>query len=134
MKVANQSDSYTLALLLKDMYFELDSDSYVEDLNLWLDLANLHIKKDTVLIDSRGFFILRDETLPVHKEKVWNGVAVYVKPEFRNSKALKDYYKFMFSNFKGTILGFTEINSLHNKVLLKRHKLVGYVYVLNRPA
>lgn len=132
MKLATIENLTEVAKLLKAMYFELDSLSYKEEAIFWKELAMLHLTRDTVLINEAGLFIMRDETLPVHKEKVWNGVSVYIKPEYRHTRVLKDFYTYMFDNFKGKILGFTEVNSPHNKVLLKRHKLIGYVYVLNR--
>jgi len=132
MTIAVEADKVKFSILLKAMYFELDSSAYKEDITSWLALASMHLERDIVILDHRGFFIMREETLPINKERIWNGVSVYIKPEFRKSKALKEYYKYMFDNFNGTILGFTEVNSEHNKVLLKRHKLLGYVYGLNR--
>lgn len=114
------------------MYIEIDEDNIVEDRNKFLELARTHILKDIVMFDDRGLFILKDESSIVLKTKLWNGVAVYILPKYRHTKALKEYYSTMFSLVEGDIMGFTEANSTHNKVLLKRHNLLGYVYLLNR--
>jgi hypothetical protein len=132
MTIATLSDLTYISKLLRFMYLELGPSEYLDKTELWEELALSHINKDTVLFDHRGMFIVRDETLCVHKTKVWNGVSVYIKPEFRHTRCLQEYYKYLFENFKGRILGFTEVNSKHNKVLLKRHKLLGYVYELYR--
>jgi hypothetical protein len=121
IKKATLDDVKVITEMLYAMYHEVSPE-----------IALNHILNDYVYFDNRGFFIVKDETLPIHNKKFWNGVSVYVKPEFRASKALKEYYDVLFNTFEGTIMGFTEVNSLHNKVLMKRHKLLGYVYELNR--
>lgn len=132
MRLATITDINYVADLLLSMYMEVDPKDTKDDFKLFQQLASDYIYKCNVIIDERGFFIMKDETPCVKKTTIWNGVAVYIKPEFRHTSALQDYYRYMFANFKGTIMGFTEVNSEHNKVLLKRHKLLGYVYVLNR--
>ena len=134
MQRAKLSDVDIIAEYLRSMYLELDPEDTIDDWELFKSLASNYIYSSYVFWDSRGFFIVKEETPIVKRTTLWNGVAVYIKPEFRKSKALKEYYSFMFANFEGTIMGFTEVNSEHNKVLLKRHKLLGYVYGLNRQA
>lgn len=132
MKIATLDDISTILPMLKAMYMEVTPDLVVDITSRYEDLLHSHIKKDIVIFDDRGFFIMREETLPIHKYRSWNGVSVYVKPEYRHTKALKEYYDYMFKNFYGTIYGFTDAASKHNKVLMKRHKLLGYVYEINR--
>ena len=132
MQVATINDIDYIAPLLLAMYMEVDSVDTKCELELFKQLTRETLLSSIVIFDSRGFFIMKNETPIVKKTTIWNGVSVYVKPEFRHSSALQDYYKYMFEHFQGTIMGFTEVNSKHNKVLLKRHKLLGYVYGLNR--
>lgn len=132
MRLATIDDVTTLSLMLFKMYSEVSPTEYSDDITSYVELAKLHLTNDIVILDHRGFFIMRNETLPVNKEPIWNGVSVYVRLEYRNTRALKDYYSYMFEHFKGRIFGFTDVNSLHNKVLLKRNKLLGFVYEINR--
>lgn len=132
IKEASLDNVETITEMLYAMYQEVSPEIVTTDIDEFEQLALNHILNDYVYFDNRGFFIVKDETLPIHNKKFWNGVSVYVKPEFRASKALKDYYDVLFNTFEGTIMGFTEVNSLHNKVLMKRHRLLGYVYELNR--
>ena len=116
------------------MYNEVQPEKASQDLDKYTTLANKHIMKDFVFIDeeNRGFFIMRDISSPVLDEKLYDGVSVYIKPEFRKTRLLKDMYEFMFKNFDGDIIGYTDINSEHNKVLTKRHQALGILYKLNR--
>lgn len=132
MQVAKLSNVDLIADMLRAMYLELDPVDTIDDWELFRSLASNYIYTANVVFDHRGFFIMKEETPIVKRTPLWNGVAVYIKPEFRKTKALKEYYTYMFENFKGSIMGFTEVNSEHNKVLLKRHKLLGYVYELHR--
>jgi len=132
MEVAKLSNVDAIADMLRAMYLELDPEDTIDDWELFRSLASDYIYTATVIFDQRGCFIMKEETTIVKRTTLWNGVAVYIKPEFRKTKALKEYYEYMFKNFKGSIMGFTEINSEHNKVLLKRHKLLGYVYELHK--
>lgn len=132
MRFATSNDIDKVAELLRAMYIEVSPTDTIDNLELFKQLALSYLEKAFIIIDERGFFIVQDETPIVKKTKIWNGVAVYIKPEFRKTTALRDFYNFMFNTFAGTIMGFTEANSEHNKVLLKRHKLLGYVYELYR--
>jgi len=132
MEKANINDVEVIAEYLRSMYLELDKNDTINDILLFKGLAFDHIVKDIVIFDNRGLFILKDETPVVKKTKIWNGVAVYIKPEYRHTRALKEYYDYMFNLVDGTIMGYTEVNSSHNKVLLKRHELLGYVYKMKR--
>lgn len=126
-------DKILLASFLKAMYNELQPDS-AKDFQPYVDMAEKYLANDYCFTDNkhRGMFIMKDESVPALPTRLWNGVAVYIKPEYRKSRLLKEFYAYMFDNFKGTIMGYTEVNSEHNKVLLKRHNLLGYVYEMNR--
>lgn len=132
MQVAKLSNVDLIADMLRAMYLELDPVDTIDDWELFRSLASNYIYTANVIFDHRGCFVMKEETPIVKRTPLWNGVAVYIKPEFRKTKALKEYYTYMFEHFKGSIMGFTEVNSEHNKVLLKRHKLLGYVYELHR--
>lgn len=132
MLKANIKDINIISSYLRSMYLELDKEDTIDDIELFNILAMDYIKNTIVMFDNRGLFILKDETPIVKKTSIWNGVSVYIKPEFRHTKCLKDFYKVMFSCVKGIIMGYTHKDSKHNKVLLKRHNLLGYVYQLER--
>jgi len=127
------TDKLLLATMLKEMYTELQPEAS-DNFSLYLELAENYLVNAYCFTDeaNRGMFIMRDESVSVLPNKLWNGVAVYIKPEYRKTKLLKEFYTYMFKRFEGTIMGYTEVNSEHNKVLLKRHKLLGYVYEINR--
>lgn len=133
MEVIRLENSLILATMLKAMYKELFNDAS-DDIKLYIDIAEKHIKEDYVFSNPcyNGFYIMKDITIPVLPTKRWDGVAVYIKPEKRNTKLLNMFYDHMFSNFEGDIIGFVEPESNHLKVLQKRHALLGYVYKLNR--
>jgi len=133
MRKASFDDINNLSQMLLNMYNDVSPEIASKDIKEYVKLSKKHLEKDDVWIDERGFFIMRDETLNVLDIEIWNGVSVYVKPEYRNTKALKDFYEVMFKNYNGAIMGYTEKSSKHNAVLLKRHNLMGYVYALNRP-
>lgn len=133
IKQATLQDLPLVSELLLAMYMEL-YDSTELKLQEFTNLAKQHILESVVLIyEEKAFFIMQDKTPCVLRTKMWSGISVYIKPQYRHSRILKELYEFMFSNFEGTIMGYTEVNSAHNKVLLKRHKLLGFVYELNRP-
>lgn len=134
MRKATSLDLKELSNMLFAMYNEIQPEIASKDTGKYLELAKKHLKEDFVYIDekNRGFFIMRDVSSPVLNRILYDGVSVYIKPEFRKSKLLKEMYDYMFESFDGVIVGYTDINSEHNDVLLKRHKLLGYVYELNR--
>jgi len=134
MRLATLNDIDNLSKMLYKMYHEVNPTQAKKDTPLYLSLAEKHIENDDVWVDEdfKGFFIMRDETNEVIDQRLWNGVSVYIEPEYRKTKLLKTFYDLMFEKYDGVIMGYTDVNSEHNKVLLKRHQLLGYVYVLNR--
>jgi hypothetical protein len=134
MRKATLQDLDVLSELSKKMHKELFGDLASNDIALYNDMIKKHIENNYVIIDkeNRGFFIMVDDSVPVINQVRWSGISIYILPEFRKSKLLSNMYKYMFSNFNGIIVGFTEANSEHNKVLIKRHRLLGYVYEINR--
>jgi len=134
MKRASLEDIGIITDMLYSMYQEVNPDLAVKNKEPYQSLANKHLATDDVWLDEekKGMFIMRDESLDVLNIKIWNGVSVYIKPEFRKTNVLKRFYDFMFDNYEGTIMGYTDVNSEHNMVLKKRHKLLGRVYELNR--
>lgn len=122
-----------LASLLFSMYTEVDEKA-VTDLNKYEELASEHLKNDRVFIygDYKALFIMRDVTSPVIDRQLWDGVSVYIKPEYRNTPILSKLYSYMFENFNGDIVGFVHSGSLHEKIVNKRHVKLGSLYVLNR--
>lgn len=132
---ATSQNTLELSKMLYEMYNEVQPLKATKDIKKYEKLLQEHLENDLVFIDSknRGFFIMRDISIPVIDEVMWEGVSVYIKPEFRKTKLLSKMYKYMFKNFIGDIIGFTDYNSNHNEILQKRHDILGIVYILNRP-
>ena len=133
MKIIKLKDKEILAKFLKDMYDEL-FDNNSQDLKVYVEMADRYIKDCFVFTDEnyKGFYIIKDSTIPALPIKRWEGLAVYIKPEYRKTKLLANFYNHMFKSFEGDILGFVEPSSDHLNVLKKRHTLVGHIYILNR--
>ena len=134
MRKATLDDLTELSKMLFIMYNEVQPDLASSDLNKYTLLAREHLEKDFVFIDedARSMFIVRDASIPVLEDKIYDGVSVFIHQEFRKTKLLSQMYDYMVKQFTATIIGCTDVKSQHNKVLMKRHNLVGYTYVLNR--
>ena len=136
---ASTTDTEVLASMLRDMMLELFGTCAENDIMCYNKMISDHFKnkKDTIYIDSdhKGFFIVRDETeICVPGRKIYNGVRVYIKPEYRKTRLLKRFYDRLYQDFlDGEIWGLTEINSEHIPVMDKRHECVAKVYKLRRP-
>jgi hypothetical protein len=126
---ATFDDVILVATLLMAMYTEIEPNLASNMFKDYLNLASKHIKEDDVyLYMDRALFIVKDVSSPVINRKMWDGVSVYIKPEYRNGLILKKLYSHMFKNYSGVIVGFVEPNSKHLPVVSKRNKLLGYVY------
>lgn len=136
IREANIKDLVHISEMMIDLYKELMPDHYSKDIKVYMTavLEHLQNKKDTVYVADHGFFIVRDETEPMAPTmKRFNGIRVYIQPEHRHTSLLARFYDRLFKDFpEGHIMGITEINSEHIKVLDKRHELVAKVYRLNR--
>ena len=138
IRKATLEDEEVLAEMLEDMTRELWPEYANPNHIAYLREIRKHFwgNRDHVYIDDqrRGFFIVRDETEALTlNRKILNGLRVYIKPEFRKSRILKEFYDIMFKDFPNyEIWGITDWNSEHNKVLLKRHEPVAIVYKLKR--
>lgn len=136
IKLATIKDLQCISEMMMAMYVEMMPDHCSREIHDYKVATMEHIcsEKDWVYISDGGFFVVRDETediAPLFKR--YNGVRVYIKPEHRHSSLLARFYKRLFTDFpEGEILGMTEINSDHIKVLDKRHDLIAKVYKLRR--
>jgi hypothetical protein len=132
-------DLGALTLMLKDMMQELFPDDAVEYFDCYQNMILSHFKnrKDIIYIDNdfRGFLVVRDETEPcTPSRKIYNPMRIYVKPEYRKTRVLYEFYQRLFKDYPdGEIWGLTEIHSKHIPVLDKRHECVAKVYRLRRP-
>lgn len=132
MQRAKISDVSKLSTMLKAMYQEVSPYASNDD-SKYLALAEKHIKEDYVYFyEDKSFYIVKDVSVPVIDKQMWDGVSVYVKPEYRKGRALSLMYKHMFETFQGDIIGMVEPNSEHLPVVSKRHELIGYLYKMNR--
>ena len=136
INIADMYDLNHLASMLKALYTEMMPDHATTDEMVYRQAIMEHLtdERDTVYVSEHGFFIIRDETEPMAPTvRRYNGIRVYIQPEHRHSSLLARFYKRLFNDFPdGEILGMTEINSEHIKVLDKRHDLIAKVYRLNR--
>ncbi len=134
MRKASLLDLKEISEMLYKMYNEVQPLIASQEIKKYEELTKQHLKNDFVFIDedNRSVLIMRDVSSLVLDQKLYDGVSVYIKPQYRKSKLLKEMYSYMFKNFKGTIVGYTDVNSEHNDVLIKRHKLLGYFYEINR--
>ena len=120
------------------MYIELFPDDAELAIEPYKDTIRSHTQSenDYVYIDDkyRGFFIVRDETESIAPTlRRWNGIRVYIHPDYRKSPLLATFYAHLFKiHTDGDILGMTEVGSEHIKVMNKRHELIAQVYKLNR--
>ena len=118
------------------MYKELYGDEAKEYLQLYTDeiIKCMADDKQTILVDEeyRGFFIVMDISEPMIVNKRYQGTRVYIRPGFRKTRLLKEFYDELFYRFDGDIFGQTEAGSEHIKVLDKRHDLIAKVYKLKR--
>lgn len=136
IRLANIDDLTTVSEMMMAMYIELMPTVCSRDLHDYRVATVEHLTnpKEWVYIAEGGFFVVRDETeavAPLFKR--YNGVRVYIQPEHRHTSLLARFYKRLFADFpEGEILGMTEINSEHIKVLDKRHDLIAKVYKLRR--
>ena len=124
-----------LAQMYRDMYLELMPEQCKKDIQSYIDRMKYFIKNYDVWVDTqlRGFFAIKEITDPITPNKIlYDGMSVYIKPEYRKTKLLYYFYNCMFDNYKGDIIGFVAPNSEHLKVLKKRHKLLGFNYILER--
>ncbi len=138
IRVATIVDVPAVAGMMFLMYKELFPEHCSTDNSVFIKEVIKHYVSDTdtVYVDSdhRGFFIVRNETEPMAPTlERYNGIRVYIKPEHRKTNLLAQFYDRLFTDFPtGEILGITEIESEHIKVLDKRHTLIAKMYRLNR--
>ncbi len=139
VREANLQDRDALSYMLRDMMLELFPDDAVEYVQCYRDMILSHFNNscDTIYIDDeyRGFLVVRDETEPcTPSRRIYNPMRIYIKPEYRHSRLLYQFYQRLFKDFPdGEIWGLTEIHSEHIPVLDKRHECVAKVYKLRRP-
>jgi len=134
--IATLKDLNKLSHMLFSLYKEMMPAHYNKDMHIYRREIMRHINSstDTIYVAEHGFFIIRDETEPMaptlHR---YNGLRVYIEPEHRHTSLLANFYKRLFKDFpNGDILGITEINSEHIKVLDKRHECIAKIYKLKR--
>jgi hypothetical protein len=127
-----------LALMLRDMYMEVFTAYASEDLDLYIHeiIRCFNDSKQCIYTTNTldGIVIVVDTTDTLTPTLLrCQCTRVYIKPEQRHSKLLRQFYDKLFEDYpEGSILGFTEINSSHIKVLDKRHELIAKVYKLDR--
>ena len=136
IKLADKSDIYHLATMMRNMYTELMPNEATTELNVYKKAMCESLDNDleTVYIAKHGFFIVRDESEPMTpNKKRYQGTRVYIEPEHRKGLLLALFYKRLFKDFpNGEIVGLTESNSEHINVLDKRHIEVARIYILRR--
>jgi hypothetical protein len=136
IRIAQLEDVGHLAKMMMSMYKELQPDYASNDDMVYRQsiIDSIVNPLETVYVHEHGFFIVRDETEPMMPTlNRYNGIRVYIEPEHRKGFLLASFYKRLFNDFPdGDILGMTESNSEHIKVLDKRHIEVARIYILKR--
>ena len=137
-RIAGPEDTVPLSLMLYEMAHELFPDEASDDNQLYWDEIFKYITDETytVFVDEqyRGFFMVKEEHEPIYPNlRRYIGTKVYIQPEARKGRLLKEFYDMLFREFPdGDILGLTEIESEHIPVLNKRHEHIANVYKLKR--
>lgn len=137
-RIAIKKDIIDLASMMYKMYAEVYPTQVATDGKIYITevVRCMNDPKQVIFIDDelRGFFIMVDETEAMTPNmKVFNGTRVYVAKEHRNGRVLHEFYETMFKAYpEGDILGLTEINSRHIRVLEKRHTRIANLYRLKR--
>ena len=132
------ADLDMIAKMMRAMYLEVQPTHSVYNILPYINEVRKCFRdpKQTIYVDEeyRGFFIVVDETEAMTPTlPIFNGTRVYITSEHRQSRLLAQFYDRLFTDFnEGIIIGVTDINSKHIKVLDKRHSLIAKVYELNR--
>ncbi len=125
-----------VAEMLYDMTKEVFPLYYSKNLSVYVDALAEHILNDTVYVDDelRGFFVMRVATDLVTPSLIlYEPTRLYVKPEFRNTRLLYNFYERMYEDYAdGDIIGVTDINSKHIPILEKRQERIANVYKITR--
>lgn len=135
---ALDTDILDVARLLFELYKEVFAEHYTDDRAEYISevIRCMNDPKQKIFIDDelRGFFIVVDSSEPLTPTlQRFEGTRVYIVPEHRGSRVLKEFYSTLFKEYPtGDIIGFTEVGSDHIPVLEKRHTRIANVYRLNR--
>jgi len=133
--LANVSHMEIVSQMLYAMYNELQPDKCSKNKSDYDSEALRYLKDYDVLLDSefRGMFMVKHVNNPLTPNlEQWNGEIVYIKPQYRKTRVLKTMYTYLFNNYEGDILGLTDINSEHIKVMDKRHTCIAKLYIVNK--
>jgi len=119
-----------VATMLMAMYEEVSPDTMSQDIHDYVMYLETYTH---AYFDHRGFILVKDITpkLLTGMTTLWDGEAVYILPEYRKTRALREYYNFLFDTFQGDVIGMVHPDSEHNSVVSKRGELVGTVYKVN---
>ncbi len=130
LNVENFSDLDYVAGMLMDAHNEIDSLKYSSEV-----FKYMRYLKDCnhVYHDKRGFFIVTEAPQPLVIGTPINyvGEMVYIRPEFRKTKALSEYYDFMFDTFDGDFIAIAQSDE-KDKIMGKRAEFVGNLYKFNK--
>lgn len=134
VRKAESKDLIALSMMLMSMYKELMPGKCSLAESAYRKEMRRYLLRDYVgIIDDVGFYVIKDVSTAILLDKRYEGIAVYIKPEARKSRALSIMYNHMFKTFTdGDIYGFVEPNSEHLNVLTKRHDLLGHIFKLKR--
>ncbi len=124
------SDVEHVAEMLMDAHTEQDDLKYsCELLNYFSYVKTLK----HVFFDERGFFIVSEvpQPLVIGTPTNYVGEMVYVRPEFRKTKALSEYYDLMFDTFDGDFIAIAQSDTM-DKLMGKRAEYVGTLYKFNK--
>jgi len=133
--LANLTHTGIVASMLWDMYQELQPEECSTLMSDYVAEAIRFIETYDVLLERRyrGMVIMENVTNVLTPNlPQWQGVVLYIKPEFRKRRVLKTIYTYLFANYEGDILSLTDINSEHIKVQDKRQPCIAKLYIVNK--
>ncbi len=132
IKVTTSADTIVAGNLLFAMYNEVFPDICSEHI---VDYVEYIESCEHVYIGDEGecLLIVKDVTPKLlNIPTLWDGEAVYIIPNKRKGKLLKEMYDFMFETFEGNFVGMVNKGSEHESVVAKRGEFYGTTYIFNK--
>lgn len=135
IKQAQGFDAYIIADMQKAMLNEVFGDKSSDNIEDYRRecLKEISDPLNVYLLDEdiNGYVKLRDVSSPLVDMQRWDLQEIYIKPEKRGSRLYAQFRDYLRENFKGDVVGMTEISSNHIPMLMKHQELIGMVFKLN---
>ena len=124
---------YDLACMMRMLKHETEPGRAVDEIEPYIDYMLFKLKIGAIIyyIPMKGFIMLDHATDMLLKEphkSYFMMSHIFIKPEFRKTRAYAALFYRMLKEIDGQIIGLTYKNSEHNAVLQKRYKVLGTIY------